>query len=286
MSSGPSSLHTLVAGSISGSLSVLVCHPMDVIRTRIQTSPPGTSWMDSLKVSIKNEGVGVLYRGLVGPFYAQALYKSIIFTSNTIFGKLIPGQADFKKTFITGTLSGMTNAIVVSPIELIRTSQIVYKEPFFQCLKLVYRNQGLFAFWKSLFPTIMRDGPGIGFYLFGFDFAKKKLPSDVFTPLQTKLVAGSFAGIAFWCWALPLDTIKTTIEAERNAQGKPASSLTLFFRTTSRILGGSDPNYPGNFAARLKGLYRPWLLAISRGIPAAAVTLTTYDYVIEYLSKK
>jgi hypothetical protein len=76
------------------------------------------------------------------------------------------------------------------------------------------------------------------------------------------------AGIAFWLWALPIDTMKTWIQAGT------AKNMRHAFQLAYR----KDP---------LGGLYslsRGWQVAYGRGAPSAAITVTTYSLVYHFLS--
>ncbi|CAN0507881.1 unnamed protein product, partial [Phaeothamnion confervicola] len=68
--------------------------------------------------------------------------------------------------------------------------------------------------------------------------------------------------------ALPFDGVKTVMQT---AEGAAAGDSTL--AAAARMLRD------GGVAA----LYRGWPVALGRGIPGAALTLTTYDYVMRWL---
>lgn len=55
----------LVAGSVAGASQVIVGQPLDTIKTRAQTSPPGMfkGPMDILAQTARKEGVLALYKG-------------------------------------------------------------------------------------------------------------------------------------------------------------------------------------------------------------------------------
>lgn len=55
----------LIAGSAGGAAQVIVGQPLDTIKTRAQTSPPGMfkGPMDILAQTVRKEGVLALYKG-------------------------------------------------------------------------------------------------------------------------------------------------------------------------------------------------------------------------------
>lgn len=254
----------------------------------------------------------------MGPFFAQAIYKSVIFTTNDIVNKhIFTGQKTTSTMFLSGAIAGSINAFIVSPIELIRTRLILNTSKLsnsnypLTLKKLVLEEGGFIGLFRGLLPAICRDGPGIGAYLLTFDYSKRYLSSlrsnqftkstsslllspssttstsfstsssvtnngnslELFTPLLSplavKLISGSCAGLAFWTLALPIDTIKTIIEQNVIIDSNVIKQIQYIY--------GIIKNR-GGFSI----LFRAWPVAIGRGIPSAAVTLTTFDLVSEW----
>jgi hypothetical protein len=78
------------------------------------------------------------------------------------------------------------------------------------------------------------------------------------------------AGVAYWLWALPVDTVKTWI------QNGTASSLTHALQLSQQH----------GFVQSLPSLFRGWQVAYSRGAPSAAITVLTYSLVSRHLQKE
>jgi len=204
----------------------------------------------------------------------------VIFCANTISKQyLFNGSNSSMSLLASGFIAGSVNAIIVAPVEMIRTHQILAskdpsaKKSIPQIIRQLTQQYGMLSLWTGLFPTILRDGPGVGLYLLAFDFAKGYIHQS-FSPsinseisLWTRIVAGSFAGIVFWTWAIPVDTVKTLIE----------SSL------REKAPSGQFKHILSNIS--VSQLYRALPLAYMRGMPSAAVTLTTYDVAIEWIMR-
>mmetsp|Transcript_24501 Transcript_24501/g.27488 ORF Transcript_24501/g.27488 Transcript_24501/m.27488 type:complete len:225 (+) Transcript_24501:62-736(+) len=100
--------NSLLAGSIAGITSTALCHPFDVIRTKMQsvaletaTATSSTtsnssavsyraslyhhSPMSSFVHTFENGGMRAFYTGLSFPLAAQAVYKATVFCVNNIF---------------------------------------------------------------------------------------------------------------------------------------------------------------------------------------------------------
>jgi solute carrier family 25 carnitine/acylcarnitine transporter 20/29 len=264
---------TILAGSISGFAGVIICHPFDSIRTRLQASKnPSTSHV--IKSVVQEYGIRGFYKGFIPPFVAQGVYKSVIFTVNNYV------YQQSNNSFLSGMIAGAVNSMVVCPVELVRTRQILAvtssssASSVVQVLNDIIKSNGYRGLWSTLGPTVIRDGPGLGFYFISFNYFKLSLSSvipDYVDTIWTKVIAGMFAGISFWIWALPIDTIKTVIEANID-RFNASNTLTIIKNMYDE--GG------------ILRFYRGWIFAFGRGIPAASITLTVYDSMSEYILRR
>ena len=72
--------HDLVAGGIAGSASIVVGHPFDTVKVRMQVAKPkGTVSLSSLTSGFG--GISSLFRGLAAPLYTAALVNAVIFAA-------------------------------------------------------------------------------------------------------------------------------------------------------------------------------------------------------------
>jgi solute carrier family 25 (mitochondrial carnitine/acylcarnitine transporter), member 20/29 len=284
----------LIAGCCSGCAGVLVCHPFDVIRTRIQISKVSRSATECFREVIQAYGVRGLYTGIMAPFFAQGIYKAVIFTTNTLVNRhVFTGQSSNYTTFSSGAIAGSLNSIIVAPVELMRTRQIssVTNGSYASLFRTLIKDGGFRGLFRGLIPAALRDGLGVGAYFLTFDLCKKFITANISidgarsvplgsnTPknsnsslLVVKLMSGSCAGIAFWVVALPIDTVKTIFESSCAKKGIISQSQEAY----NIIKEGGG----------MVTLFRAWPVAIGRGIPSAAVTLTTFDVVSEWLVLK
>ena len=120
-------LRTGISGTAGGMASILAVHPLDTVRTRLQAAPAGAyrgAW-HCARVTVRREGPLALYKGLAWPLAAQGLYKAIMFgvygacrrrvTESTGRSELKPSEI-----FACGAVAGGANALVLTPVELVR----------------------------------------------------------------------------------------------------------------------------------------------------------------------
>lgn len=196
----------LLAGSLSGMLSVIVCHPMDVIRTKIQAS--GNTQISYRAITAERlqnaQTVLSLYRGLTGPFIAQSLYKSIIFATNSLSQRhIFNNDNSARSLLISGCISGSVNALVVAPVEIIRSRQILLNQAaagrgangssvpsssktLLGAARTVVHEGGVLSLWRALPLTVLRDGPGVG-YASDIDYKKYTINLNLHYHISWKL---------------------------------------------------------------------------------------------------
>ena len=76
-----SAFHDLVAGGVAGSASVIVGHPFDTIKVRLQTSSATTHGSGGPNSSSTAGGFKSLFKGMSPPLATAAMCNAIIFAS-------------------------------------------------------------------------------------------------------------------------------------------------------------------------------------------------------------
>ena len=278
---------SLVAGSVSGMASVVVCHPLDTIRTRLQLSSRRFhGFYHCVKQTVQQESMRGLYKGFLPPFWSQGIYKAVIFTtSSTLRQDVLPHVAILQPvltptltSLVAGAVAGGVNAFLVTPVELVRNRlQVQYDTQVESqryrgaghCIRQVVRSEGLTALWKGLTTTVVRDSLGVAFYFLGYDLVKHRMSANgTAGGTATLLTAGAFGGISFWAVALPFDTIKSLIQAD-GSEGK----YTGLISSATRLVREEG----------VMQLFRGWQAAFLRGIPSAAMTFWTFDRANRFL---
>ena len=228
-SSSPS--HT----GVGGVCSVLVGHPFDLVKVRMQTGvattgskkhgPKGT--FGTLLDIVKQEGVGGLYRGVSAPLVAVAPIWAVSFWGFDTGDKIIRAVAGvpaahaltIPQLCFAGGFSALPTALVMVPAERIKcllqiqqtqgkgeskVKQQQYKG-FRDCARQIHQQDGLRGLYKGMVLTLMRDVPGNMVY-FGVYTVTKNAIGD--SPASA-LISGALAGVSFWPVVLPMDCLKS-----------------------------------------------------------------------------
>ncbi|KAI0068305.1 hypothetical protein BV25DRAFT_1867311 [Artomyces pyxidatus] len=222
---------SFVSGGFGGIAAVLVGHPFDLTKTRLQTAPPGTytGGLDVVRKTLARDGATGLYRGVVPPllgvtpifalsFWAYDASKSLIFalTPNRTSSSLSTSELA-----AAGFLSAVPTTAVTAPVERAKVllqvqgqggTEQKYKGVF-DVLKHLYREGGIRSIFRGTVATLARDGPGSAAYFAAYEVTKKALTPAGASPADLNIgaviFAGGTAGVAMWAIAIPPDATPT-----------------------------------------------------------------------------
>ena len=237
-----------LAGYASGICLVLVGHPFDTIKVRLQTDGSGKARRFSgawgcVKETFLKEGVRGFYRGMAAPLVMTGTVNCLLFgmqfnfvaALEKIYG-IEEGKFCTAIAMQAAVLSGAIIPLVVTPMEgikarlqvqyvderrLVASTATHYSGPL-DCAKKVYRNLGL---WNGIYrgnTLVMACRMSNWSYFGGYALANQYLVSNMSGKDNTDdkvgrsiatLMAGSFAGVSYWLSCYPLDVLKARIQA-------------------------------------------------------------------------
>jgi hypothetical protein len=186
-------------GMISGSFGLLLSHPFDTIKTRLQNN-------QNININPK-----ILYRGFMSPLLGIGIEKSIVFgTYNNLFKLLNKnGCNDTLNNIISGGTSGFFASFIVSPYERIK---ILYQSNDKVNKYELFNRRELF---RGLSATFTREVPGFSIYFSIYEYLKKKNFTEKNKTINNlnAFLYGGIAGASSWIFIYPQDLIKTKIQA-------------------------------------------------------------------------
>jgi solute carrier family 25 carnitine/acylcarnitine transporter 20/29 len=230
-----SGVKSFLSGGVGGLCAVLVGHPLDLIKVRMQT---GTSSSESvfgmLSQIFKKEGVRGIYRGVSAPLVATSPMYAVSFWGYDMGKRMVnwwevdvlkkPPIKDFtiSQICMAGGLSALPTTLLMAPTERIKCLlqiQLASSGPpkyagMVDCARQVLREGGVRSLFKGTFATLLRDGPGSIAWFGVYELSKREfmriggVESGNLSPLAV-LCAGGFAGMACWAVAIPPDVLKS-----------------------------------------------------------------------------
>jgi len=145
------------------------------------------STLDGLRKVARNEGVHTLWRGLT-PTLAMAVPGNVIYFAGYDWLRVssrspMAGRVSEKyQPLVGGSVARILAAIVVSPIEMLRTrmqaSSSVEKGVLRATvvgIKEMVSNEGYTSLWRGLNLTLWRDVPFSALYWWGYEYGRTRL---------------------------------------------------------------------------------------------------------------
>lgn len=123
----------LACGALFGLSSPLLGHPIDTIKTTMQTQPAyarGSAWR-TLTAFVRAEGVLALYRGLLPPLLGSSVFRSVQFAvygwamahtrDSAALTAVIPGSAGVQwRVLASGVVASTARALIETPLEFVK----------------------------------------------------------------------------------------------------------------------------------------------------------------------
>ncbi|KAJ1732080.1 hypothetical protein LPJ61_002219 [Coemansia biformis] len=287
----PRAVGDFAAGTMGGWAQVVVGHPFDTIKVRMQTQPSPPIYrggMDCLRATLKTEGAAGLYRGVTSPLAGIGFCNAVVFAANGYMLRLFQANSSEPLTIgqkaIAGGLAGGVMSFLNCPVELLKVKLQTqpaaspgYK-PYtgvFNCGVRTFQERGITGLYRGLGITILRDIPSFWGYFGAYEALK-----CAFVYRRTGVVdgsrsngieqflAGGFAGISAWLTAYPQDVIKSRVQMNYKYKSATAAAQALFQETRG-----------GNWRVLFRG-FGPTIL---RAFPANAATFMAYEWTIKTL---
>jgi len=229
--SAESALKSFLSGGVGGICVVLVGHPLDLIKVRMQTggASANASVLGIFAKTFAQEGIPGLYRGVSAPLVAVSPLYAISFWGYDIGQRLVQWTKPNNNTELTmidkcwaGGFSAIPTTAVMAPSErikcILQTSAPGQYKGMLDCAQALYREGGLRSIFKGTAATLLRDIPGSIAWFGMYEYAKLSMMQlqgyDDPTKLSpvAVLTAGGLAGMSCWIVSIPADVLKSRFQ--------------------------------------------------------------------------
>ncbi|EFX05720.1 carnitine acyl carrier [Grosmannia clavigera kw1407] len=238
-------LRSLAAGGFGGICAVIVGHPFDLVKVRLQTAEKGvySSAVDVVRKSIARDGLRRgLYAGVSAPLLGVTPMFAVSFWGYDVGKTLVrsisaanpDGSLTIGQISAAGFFSAIPMTVITAPFERVKVILQVQgqqqlapgEKPRYSgsldVVRHLYRDGGIRSVFRGSAATLARDGPGSAAYFAAYEYIKHALtPKDPATGQPAKdgklsltaiTVAGGGAGIAMWIPVFPVDTVKSRLQ--------------------------------------------------------------------------
>ncbi|KAL4926428.1 carnitine:acyl carnitine antiporter [Aspergillus undulatus] len=293
-------IRSFAAGGAGGVCAVVVGHPFDLVKVRMQTAAQGvySGAIDVVKKTVAREGLARgLYAGVSAPlvgvtpmfavsFWGYDLGKTLVSSLSEVQVKNNTPQYTIGQISAAGFFSAIPMTLITAPFERVKVLlQIQGQNPpppgekpkysgGVDVVRQLYKEGGIRSVFRGSAMTLARDGPGSAAYFAAYEYIKRSLtPKDTNgnvtgeLSLPAVLAAGGAAGIAMWIPVFPVDTIKSRLQS---APGKPTIGGTI---RSVYATGGYKAFFPG---------FGP---ALARAVPANAATFAGVELAHKFMNK-
>ncbi|KAI3693770.1 hypothetical protein L1987_76722 [Smallanthus sonchifolius] len=290
----------LTAGTVGGVAQLVVGHPFDTIKVKLQSQPtplPGqlpkySGAMGAVKQTLAAEGASGLYKGMGAPLATVAAFNALLFTVRgqmETFLRSSPGAPlTVNQQFIAGAGAGFAVSFLGTPTELIKcrlqaqgsaagatalaevgaaaTTAAKYGGPIDVAKHVMRSEGGIRGLYKGFCPTLVREVPGCATIFGVYEALKQYIAGGTDTSRLGRgslILAGGLAGAAYWISVYPADVVKSVIQIDDYKNPKYSGSIDAFkkiFKTEG-----------------IGGLYKGFGPAMARSIPANAACFLAYE---------
>ena len=181
----------LLAGGTAGCAGIVIGQPFDFIKIRLQTEPlKYRNALHCLVDVVKHEGVSSLFRGMLAPLFGQFFQNALIFAGEGMALKYLEpdirlsskemSNKTVMNVFVAGMFGGFLQCLVLSPTDLIKCKLQVDGQRndgkanlysgSIDCIRKVYQEGGIPAFYRGFAVTALREVPAFGVYFFVYRY--------------------------------------------------------------------------------------------------------------------
>ncbi|GAP85947.2 putative mitochondrial deoxynucleotide carrier [Rosellinia necatrix] len=305
-----SRLQVVTAGATAGLISRFVIAPLDVVKIRLQLqthslsdplshqdlrgSPIYKGTIRTLRHIARNEGITGLWKGNVPAELMYVSYAAVQFTAyrstTTLLRRLsgAPGESRLPQaaeSFVAGAAAGATATATTYPLDLLRTrfaaqgNDRVYAS-LRRAVGEIYRDEGAGGFFRGLAPGLAQIVPLMGIFFAVYETVRLPLGRLELPWGSGDATAGVIASVVAKTGVFPLDLVRKRIQVQGPTRG--------------RYVHRNIPEYAGTIRTirqifkqeRVRGLYRGLTVSLLKAAPASAVTMWTYERVLNFLIRQ
>lgn len=284
------SMRGVLSGTASGVTKLVVGHPFDTVKVRMQFEGGLGRFhgpLDCMRQTIKNEGFfRGLYKGATPPLLGWTAIDSLMWGSFVHYKKLLQSDPNIPLSlphhYLAGSMAGLTTVPIVCPIEQVKArlqvqywdkSTIQYRGPI-DCVRQLVRNNGLPGLYQGVVATALFRVQ-MGFYFGSFEQYKQLLARHY--PAMNGMVAtflsGAMAANTLWLIAFPTDLIKNKMMAQRDVHPRKYTSVRQCAREVYRAEGW-------------RGFYRGLTPCMLRSMPTNGCAFLAAETVLRLLPER
>ncbi|XP_074460389.1 solute carrier family 25 member 48 isoform X3 [Larus michahellis] len=241
---GSLQLQDFAAGWVGGAASVVVGHPLDTIKTRLQAGQGYGNTLSCVLTVYRNESVAGFFKGMSFPLASIAVYSSVVFGVFSNTQRLLshfrhgdPARAPvLADVALASIVAGFISVGIGTPVDLVKIRLQMQTQPYIEanikpkptvpgfpayrgpihCFRTVLQKEGIAGIYRGMGAMLLRDVPGYCLYFIPYTFFCSWInPDGCISPSPSSIwLAGGVAGAISWVTATPMDVVKSRLQAD------------------------------------------------------------------------
>lgn len=208
-------LAALFCGGIFGFTNVIVGHPLDTIKTRMQVSTVyrNNTLLNSILLIYKNEGVRGYYKGATPTLFGSIAFRSVQFgvfealytkwSNSKLLTKKIPGTKGLEPRVILASIaSGSIRSFVECPFEYLKVQG------------QTNQKSQLNHFFKGFFSVWLRSVGLVTVIFLQVDFLRRN--TDTYSKRHLLFLVTGTVGVISYLSIWPLEVCKNIIQSSKS----------------------------------------------------------------------
>ncbi|XP_030896444.1 solute carrier family 25 member 48 isoform X2 [Leptonychotes weddellii] len=294
-----------MGGSVpGGAASIIVGHPLDTVKTRLQASTNYGSTLSCIRTVYRRESVFGFFKGMSFPLASIAVYNSVVFGVFSNMQRFLSqhhareSEASRSHTLsdllLASMVAGVVSVSLGTPVDLIKIRLQMQTQPFQEgnlglkpravalgvqpvyqgavhCIATIVRTEGLAGMYRGVGAMLLRDVPGYCLYFIPYVFLNDWITPEACAGPSPWAVwlAGGLAGAISWGTATPMDVVKSRLQADG-----------VYLNKYKGILDCISQSYRKE---GLKVFFRGITVNTVRGFPMSAAMFLGYELSLQAL---
>jgi len=277
----------LIAGTVGGACGIVVGHPIDTVKVRLQVDRSYKGITDCVIKTWRLEGPTSFFKGVVAPVLGAAPINAVVFVTyggvmrlaaKNYGEKLDESELPIYYHGLAGLCAGFSQNIFGTPNELVKIKCQVNRTENIRSIQMAKRlinKGGLFqGLYQGWWITAARDTPAFGVYFVSYEFYRTLFQSWGFSQVWSAFFAGGMAGTNSFFFTHPIDVVKS-MRQEQKIGTPREQTRTLYLIRSAYVANGRSMSI---FA-------RGVIPSVFRAYPVSAVTFVIYDYLLGALDR-
>lgn len=233
------------AGGIAGAFTYVCLHPLDTIKTKLQTKGASEIYsgtVDAIVKTFKNRGILGFYSGvsavIVGSTASSAVYFGTCEFGKSILSKL-PKYPALLIPPTAGAMGNIVSSAIMVPKELItQRMQAGAKGRSWEVLLRILEKDGILGLYTGYSATLLRNLPAGVLSYSSFEYLKAAVlrrTNQVHLEPYQSVCCGALAGAISASLTTPLDVVKTRLMTQAHWEAVNKATAVMYSGVSATV---------------------------------------------------